>query len=105
MIPHGVPTSVIIQYFLHRPDSDEDCLTGASVILTAGLCLPLDVCPCPNTNLFQHLFGIEFDSRWDICVLCVFCNCSIAVLIMVLLYLTAALQFADSFFGDCNSAA
>ncbi len=58
-IPHGVPAGVIIKYFLHRPDSDEDYLTGASVVSTAGLCLPFDA--CPNTNLFQHLFGVEFD--------------------------------------------
>ncbi len=58
-IPHGVPTGVIVKYFLHRPDSDENCLTGASVVLPAGLCLPFDA--CPNTNLFQHLFGVEFD--------------------------------------------
>jgi hypothetical protein len=28
------------------------------VVSTKGLCPPIDA--CPNTNLFQHLFGIEF---------------------------------------------
>jgi hypothetical protein len=58
-IPQGMPTGVIVKYFLHRPDSDETCLTGASVVSAAGLCPPFDA--CPNANLFQHLFGIEFD--------------------------------------------
>ncbi len=49
-IPHGMPASVIIKYFLHRPDLDKDCLTGALVVSTAGLCPPCDA--CPNTNLF-----------------------------------------------------
>jgi hypothetical protein len=58
-IPQGVPTGVIVKYFLHRPDSDETCLTGALVVSAAGVCPPFDA--CPNANLFQHLFGIEFD--------------------------------------------
>ena len=34
-------------------------LAGAAVILSDGLCTPFDV--CPKKNLFQHLFGIEFN--------------------------------------------
>jgi len=34
-------------------------LAGAAVISSDGLCPPFDA--SPNTNLFQHLFGIEFN--------------------------------------------
>ena len=58
-VPQGKPPGVVIRYYLHRPDSDENCLSGASVVSAAGLCPPFDA--CLNGNLFQHLFGIEFD--------------------------------------------
>ena len=34
-------------------------LAGAAVISSDGLCPPFDA--SPNNNLFQHLFGIEFN--------------------------------------------
>lgn len=61
MIPHGVPTRIIITYFLHRPDLDENCLTGASVVST-GLLMHAQM------QMFQHLFGIEFDYEGHCCV-------------------------------------
>jgi hypothetical protein len=57
-IPTGIPTSVLIKYFLHHTGLDESCLTGLLVIFTKGLCQPFDA--RPKTNLFQHLFGIKF---------------------------------------------
>jgi hypothetical protein len=57
-IPTGVPTSILIKYFLHHTGLDKNCLTGSLVVSTEGLCPPFDA--CPNTNLFQHLFGIKF---------------------------------------------
>jgi hypothetical protein len=66
MVPTGVPSGVLIKYFLHQAGLDENCLTGALVVSTEGLCLPFDA--CPNTNLFQHLFGIEFAFKDHLCV-------------------------------------
>jgi hypothetical protein len=54
----GIPTGVLIKYFLHHTGLDENCLAGLSVVSTKGLCPPFDA--CPNTNLFQFLFGIKF---------------------------------------------
>ena len=50
---------VAIKYFLHGCHSDESMLAGAAVISSDGLCPPFDA--SPNKNLFQHLFGIEFN--------------------------------------------
>ncbi len=52
------PPHVVIKYTLHPAGGDTNILAGSSVLLTNGLYLPLKV--CPNQNLFQHLFGIEF---------------------------------------------
>jgi hypothetical protein len=51
---HGVA----VKYHLHRADSDTTILAGSSVLSTGGLCPPFK--PCPNRNLFQQFFGIEF---------------------------------------------
>jgi hypothetical protein len=56
--PSGSPTDVHVKYFLHHPGSDSACLYSSAVISTAGLCAPFGA--CPNTNMFQHLFRIEF---------------------------------------------
>jgi hypothetical protein len=50
---------ITLKYFLHGCHLDESMLAGAAVILSDGLCPPFDA--SPNTNLFQHLFGIEFN--------------------------------------------
>ena len=60
-ISEGSQNGIIVKYFLHLPGSDETCLTGASVVLCEGLCPPFDA--CPNTNIFQHLFGIIFSYK------------------------------------------
>jgi hypothetical protein len=49
---------VTIKYHLHRADSDDTILAGSSVVSSGGLCPPLE--SCPNRNLFQQFFGIEF---------------------------------------------
>jgi hypothetical protein len=53
------PPGVSLKYFLHGCHSDESMLAGAAVILFDGLCPPFDA--CLNKNLFQHLFGVEFN--------------------------------------------
>jgi hypothetical protein len=53
----GLP-HVVIKYNLHQAGDDTNILAGSSVLLTNGLCPPLKA--CPNKNLFQHFFGIEF---------------------------------------------
>ncbi len=58
LTPSGSPNGVYVKYFLHHSGSDDACLSGSAVISTAGLCPPFDA--CPNTNMFQHLFGIKF---------------------------------------------
>jgi hypothetical protein len=50
---------VAIKYFLHGCHSDESMLAGVVVISSDGLCPPFDA--SSNKNLFQHLFGIEFN--------------------------------------------
>jgi hypothetical protein len=57
-IPSGSATGLQIKYFLHCSGADEACLSSSSVVSTTGLYSPFDA--CPNTNMFQHLFGIEF---------------------------------------------
>ena len=53
------PPGVLLKYFLHGCHSDESMLAGAAVISSDGLCPPFDT--SPNKNMFQHLFGIEFN--------------------------------------------
>jgi hypothetical protein len=50
---------VSVKYFLHGCHSDKSMLAGMAVISSDGLCPPFDA--SPNKNLFQHLFGIEFN--------------------------------------------
>ncbi len=49
---------VVIKYHLHRANSDATILAGSSVLSSGGLCPPFE--SCPNRNLFQQFFGIEF---------------------------------------------
>jgi len=62
MIPKPVASAqsrgVMIKYHLHRADSDATILAGSSVLSSGGLCPPFE--SCPNRNLFQQFFGIEF---------------------------------------------
>jgi hypothetical protein len=51
-------TSIIINYFLHRPNSDISIHVGLEVISANWLCPAFNA--CPNSNIFQHHFGIEF---------------------------------------------
>jgi hypothetical protein len=44
-IPTGVPTGVLIKYFLHHTGSDENCLTGLLVVSSKGLCPPRPLMP------------------------------------------------------------
>jgi hypothetical protein len=63
-IPH-----VLIQYTMHHAGKDATILAGLSIISISGLCPPCKA--CPNRNLFQHFFGIEFhfDSHTYFCAI------------------------------------
>jgi hypothetical protein len=50
--------SPVIKYHIHRHDADGSILAGSSVLSTDSLCPPFDA--CPNRNIFQQFFGIEF---------------------------------------------
>ena len=65
-VSEGSETGVIVKYHLHPSGSDETCLTGASVLSCKGLCPPSEA--CPNANIFQHYFGIEFshENHWHV---------------------------------------
>ena len=54
---NGAPR-IVVKYNIHRDGADTSILAGSSVISTAGLCPPFEA--CPNMNLFQNFFGIEF---------------------------------------------
>jgi hypothetical protein len=49
---------VNIKYHLHRDAANGSFLAGSLVISTNSLCLPFDA--CPNKNMFQQFFGLEF---------------------------------------------
>ncbi len=49
---------VAVKYHLHCTDLDTTILVGSVVLSTGGLCTPFE--SCPNQNLFQQFFGIEF---------------------------------------------
>jgi len=51
--------NVIIKYSIHRPDSDDTLSVGLEVISVDGLCPAFNA--CPNSNIFQTYFGIEFN--------------------------------------------
>ena len=54
---HSAPR-IVVKYNIHRDGKDTSILAGSSVISTSGLCPPFEA--CPNRNLFQQFFGIEF---------------------------------------------
>jgi hypothetical protein len=49
---------VIIKYYLHCEGSDSTILAGSSVLSGDSVCPPFE--SCPNQNLFQQFFGLEF---------------------------------------------
>ncbi len=49
---------VVVQYHLHRHDQDATILAGSSVLSRESVYPPFE--SCPNKNLFQQFFGIEF---------------------------------------------
>jgi hypothetical protein len=51
--------SVIIKYSIHHPDSNDTVLVGLEVMSVDGLCQAFNT--CPNSNLFQTYFGLEFN--------------------------------------------
>jgi hypothetical protein len=51
-------TGIIIKYFLHGLNSDSLILIWPEVISANGLCPAFN--GCPNSNIFQHHFGIDF---------------------------------------------
>ncbi len=59
--PNKSPDSAQIRilYHLHRAEADAMILAGSSVLSQSSLCPPFDA--CPTRNLFQQLFGIEFN--------------------------------------------
>jgi hypothetical protein len=50
--------SVLVWYNLHWPDTNELVIVGSEVVSLDGLCPAFNA--CPNPNIFQHHFGIEF---------------------------------------------
>ena len=50
--------SALIKYYLHCADADATILAGSAVVSSGSLCPPFE--SCPNQNLFQQYFGIEF---------------------------------------------
>ena len=55
--PHH-PGTVILKYHIHRAGSDVTILSGSDVISVDGLCPAFNA--CPNSNIFQTYFGVEF---------------------------------------------
>jgi hypothetical protein len=55
----STPSTIMLKYHIHRAGSDETILVGLNVISVDGLCPALNA--CPNSNIFQTYFGIEFN--------------------------------------------
>ncbi len=53
------PGAVTLKYHIHRAGSDETVLAGLDVISVDGLCPAFNA--CPNSNIFQTYFGVEFN--------------------------------------------
>jgi hypothetical protein len=51
-------TGVVIKFYLHCKGSDGTILAGSSVLSGDSVCQPFE--SCPNQNLFQQFFGLEF---------------------------------------------
>ena len=59
-------TTAHLKYHLHLSQADPSCLSGAGVYDINGLCPPFS--PTENTNIFGHLFGVEFISDDHTCI-------------------------------------
>jgi hypothetical protein len=46
------------KYHLHRDNANGSILAGSSVLSGDSLCPPFEA--CPNQNLFQQYYGLEF---------------------------------------------
>ena len=55
------PRRIKIKYHLHRAGMDATILAGTSVLSHDSLCPPFE--SCPNQNLFQQYFGVEFHHK------------------------------------------
>ncbi len=60
-------TGIVIKYHLHHEGSDGTILVGSSVLSGDSVRPPFE--SCPNQNLFQQFFGLEFhhDGHTYIC--------------------------------------
>jgi hypothetical protein len=52
---------ILVRYHLHCPNTDALDILGSKVISTNRLCPAFNA--CPNPNIFQHYFGIEFHHK------------------------------------------
>jgi hypothetical protein len=55
---HNLST-VTLKYHIHHAGSNETILVGLDVISVDGLCPAFNA--CPNSNIFQTYFGVEFN--------------------------------------------
>jgi hypothetical protein len=56
------PAGVLVRYHLHHPNTDALVILGSEVISIDGLCPAFNA--CPNPNIFQHYFRIEFHHKY-----------------------------------------
>jgi hypothetical protein len=65
----SLSTSVVIKYHVHCKGSDSTLLAGSSILSGDSVCLLFE--SCPNQNLFQHFFGLEFhhDGHTYVCAI------------------------------------
>jgi hypothetical protein len=63
------PSTVMLKYHIHPAGSNESILIGLDVISVDGLCPAFNA--CPNSNIFQTYFGVEFhyDGHSYICAI------------------------------------
>ncbi len=64
--PLNSARSILVWYSLHRPDIDDSVTLGSKVISVDGLSPAFKA--CPNPNIFQHYFGIEFHHEGHLCI-------------------------------------
>jgi hypothetical protein len=58
LTPSPLPSGVFVSYCLYPPNGDKSCFSGSAVVCLQGLCSLVDA--CPNRNMFQLFFEIEF---------------------------------------------
>ncbi len=57
---------VLVWSSIHCPDTDDSVTLGSEVTSVDGLCSAFNA--CPNPNIFQHYFGIEFHHEGHLCI-------------------------------------